>query len=540
MSLLQTPAEIQERDRKAQILVETARQLENQRYELLQQLTSVTQSLSSIWAEYGLLHNTSVLINRLPSEVLCLIFSHCLSSSKPAEGQGSFPYEAEKRPPEITITHVCQHWRQHALQFPQLWSTFRYKTPKWRRDPIQRFNAYMERSYPLSVDLYVYLKGVPHEDLSILQAAAHHVERWRGVNIVSDDNNFDWSKLQTALEHKAAQNLEYLSFRPSLVVTGHTSNGHVTPVSRLDPKILTLGAPKLSQVRLDATVPYFFLPPLSNASTICLDAKYMGPTSVTWGAFLGILALPNLENLSIGGHVVSPPNSDQLHEPILVASLKHLRWSSDGERLSQFISHLDAPNLESLILCGMQLAPQPVTPEAKVHLPALRSLHIIECGGLSTHAIRFLAEGSPNLRRLFMSYYRPKEGDHLLDYLNQESKDGNTHWPNLEGVTCYLHQVDEVAPYLDFVQSRVPSPEGEQPSARRSLMGLRVSKRLLRSWETQSPEGYSTLRDLCALSCWETVRDILPQVWPPGCQPDLSMANDRSDQFGFAVDWNEF
>ncbi|KAH6917597.1 hypothetical protein BKA70DRAFT_339252 [Coprinopsis sp. MPI-PUGE-AT-0042] len=536
--LIQTPEETRAQQIKSQALINAAHELNEQKRRLLQQVRDVDRALALTLIEYGAVQNSSVYINRVPSEILCLIFSYCLSTPN-LTGAGNYVSGGERPAPEVTLSHVCQHWRQMALGYPQLWSSFRYRTRKWRRDPINRLHAYLDRSNPLCIDLHISLKGAPHEDMAILDLAAQHVDRWHGLTLVSEDNKFDWSRLQSALCDKSAPNLEYMTFRPSLAVVAGGDHVHVLPIRQLTPKIFRRGAPKLTQIRLDATVPYFFLPPLANVTTLSLDAKYYGPRSISWAAFLDIINLPSLENLSIGGYIIGPPlASDDTGEAIFARNLKHIRWSSDGVLLGFLFSYLDAPCLESAIFCGISLPhdPSPALSTAKANLPSLRSLYIIECGTLSAHFIRFLASASPNLKHLSMSYYQPWEGD-LLTYLNRESKnEGRTHWRRLESLTCYLHNVYEVEPYLEFVGVR---SERNKEDDRPPLL-LRVGRRLFESWEWECEMfgDYRQLKDLCFVEPWYSTSDILPQHWPPGADAD-PLSNEGSTQFNFAVDWNE-
>lgn len=504
------------------------RELEDRKLSLARQLDEVNDSLSRLWTEYGDMHNSGIYINRIPTEVLCQIFSMALNFPKLA-GDGYYVFEEDRPSTEVALSHVCQHWRRIALDDPSLWRSFRYKTPRWKRDPLSRFTTYLNRSSPMSIDLFIHFNLSSHEDMILLNAAALQVHRWRRVTIISEDNKFNWSNFQSALQGRAAPALEYFSFRPSLFVASHVNSGHISPVTHLTPQIFTGGAPKLTHIHLDSTVPYFFLPPLSNVTTFSLDAKYIGPSSMTWNAFLEILALPRLTSLSIGGEVLLGPTEEHLHQPIESHSLRHLRWSGDPDRLEHFLSYLSAPNLETLILCRMYLPPRPTRPDASTFLPSLRSLHIIECNNLTSHYIEFLAAASPNVTSLAMSYYRP-ESAHLLSYLNRESAEGRTHWTKLENIATYVDGVDSAQAYLDLMRPR--KREGVP-------LTLRVSNRLYLSWIKQMPQAFCELREMCYVVPWTRTSDILPSQWPPGSSHPV-MQHDRSSQFNFAVDWNEF
>ncbi|TEB39325.1 hypothetical protein FA13DRAFT_1770255 [Coprinellus micaceus] len=527
--LAQSPLEIREREIKTEFLLRMGKELDERRSALTRQLEEISQSLTALWTEYGVLHNSSIYVNRLPTEILRHIFSFCLTVPRLA-GDGYYVYEEERPSTEVVLSHVCHHWRDIAVNDPLLWRSFRYKTPRWKRNPITRFSTYLERSAPTSMDLFIHFNLSSHEDMTLLDTAALQVHRWRRVTIISEDNKFNWAQFQSALRDKEAAELEYFSFRPSMFVSAHTNSGHVLPVPCLKPKIFTLGAPKLARVHLDSTVPYFFLPPLSNVSTFSLDAKYIGPSSVTWNAFLDIVALPNLQSLSIGGEVLLAPTEERLNQPVEAKALKHLRWSGDRDSLHHFLSYLSAPNLETLVLCRMHLPPRPNHPNASLCLPSLHTLHIIECANLSANYVQFLASGCPNIKHLSTSYYRPESG-HLLSYLNQESEAGRIHWPELQTMTCYVDGTDTVGLYLDFVRAR-KRVNGDR-------LTLRVSNRLYLLWLTHLPHPFIVLQQECDIVPWTSVADILPSQWPVGGNVCVSQY-DRSSQFNFAVDWNEF
>lgn len=527
--LAESPLEVREREIKTEFLLRIGKELNDRRAALTKQLKETDQSLTGLWAEYGALHNSSVYINRLPMEILQHIFSLCLNVPRLA-GDGYYVYEEERPRTEVVLSHICHHWRVVAVNDPLLWRSFRYKTPRWKHNPITRFSTYLERSSPIPVDLFIHINSSSQEDMTILDAAALQVHRWRRATIISEDNNFKWGPFQAALMGKEATELEYFSFRPSMqYVSAYVHSGHVLPVSCLRPKIFTLGAPKLARVHLDSTVPYFFLPPLSNVSTFSLDAKYVGPSSVTWQAFLDIIALPSLQSLSIGGDVLLAPTHERSNQPIQAKTLKHLRWSGDRDSLDHFLSYLSAPKLETLILCRMHLPPRPTHSNATLSLPSLHSLYVIECANLSANYIQFLASGCPNIKHLSMSYYRPESG-HLLGYLNGESEEGRALWEGLESITAHIDGAHTVDPYLTFVQARKRAGH---------RFTLRVSNRLHLSWLTHLADSLVALQQDCDVVPWTSAADILPAQWPPGGNVCVSQY-DRSSQFNFAVDWNEF
>ncbi|EJF61017.1 hypothetical protein DICSQDRAFT_170560 [Dichomitus squalens LYAD-421 SS1] len=65
--------------------------------------------------------NSLIPLNRLPSEILSLVFSLAMMPLKPAGYHG--PSAARQSYDLLPVTHVCRRWRDVALSTPSLWST---------------------------------------------------------------------------------------------------------------------------------------------------------------------------------------------------------------------------------------------------------------------------------------------------------------------------------------------------------------------------------------------------------------------------------
>ncbi|KAK0429550.1 hypothetical protein EV421DRAFT_2091961, partial [Armillaria borealis] len=92
--------------------------------ELHSSITELQRNLKSLVEERNQLewimeHTTEILnpVRRLPEDVLCEIFRHCLFNV--TSGHSSF-HRGDS--PPWTLISVCRTWRQIALSFPQLWA----------------------------------------------------------------------------------------------------------------------------------------------------------------------------------------------------------------------------------------------------------------------------------------------------------------------------------------------------------------------------------------------------------------------------------
>ena len=122
----------------------------------------------------------------LPNEIFCSIFIHARNASLVS---GFFSLTA--RPQEIIISHVCGLWRSIALNYPSLWDTIRYGTPRSSKIKVKdRFAAYIERSGNNLLDIWLNFRGdyrnVRREDHKTMFAVLlSEVERWRRVTRAS-------------------------------------------------------------------------------------------------------------------------------------------------------------------------------------------------------------------------------------------------------------------------------------------------------------------------------------------------------------------
>ncbi|KAI0284062.1 hypothetical protein BC826DRAFT_170884 [Russula brevipes] len=133
--------------------------------------------------------NTLAPISVLPPEVLARIF-HLVAGS---------PWQKQESLRWISVTHVCRHWRQVALDDSSLWAKIsgRMASPTWISEMLAR-----ARNAPLAIDL---LDKPDAETLAMFTAHFAHTHEFRLRDLVNphlDDSIREICSLEApALEH---------------------------------------------------------------------------------------------------------------------------------------------------------------------------------------------------------------------------------------------------------------------------------------------------------------------------------------------------
>ncbi|KAH9842563.1 uncharacterized protein C8Q71DRAFT_733419, partial [Rhodofomes roseus] len=152
------------------------------------------------------LRNSSVHINRVPTELLAEIFWHATPPSS-------------QRPRSDTqlnhVTHVCRHWRTVALDAARLWGTLcitRQRDVDASADESpNRIEEYLRRSklHPLDVTIKARtnLTGRATSVYSCIEILRPHQHRVRKLHVVTDHHDIMRSVLSS---HLAATRLEEL------------------------------------------------------------------------------------------------------------------------------------------------------------------------------------------------------------------------------------------------------------------------------------------------------------------------------------------
>ena len=130
---------------------------------------------------------------------------------------------------QVTVSHVCRHWRDVALDTPALWSDIDLETGKHAAPSRRRASEYLSRSkgYPLSIfidvnewgeddestcsELSDYQSPVTNVQLQeIVDLLLPHVGRWRKFKLVAEDYLYFHTVLSQLRAAPPASLLEHL------------------------------------------------------------------------------------------------------------------------------------------------------------------------------------------------------------------------------------------------------------------------------------------------------------------------------------------
>jgi len=130
---------------------------------------------------------------------------------------------------QVTVSHVCKHWREVALDTPALWSDIDLETGDHGGQSYRRASTYLSRSkgYPLSIcvdveeweeeDASVYSDQSERRSpvtkvqlLQILDLLLPHTSRWRNFKLVAEDYLYFHTLLDRLSDAPPASLLEHL------------------------------------------------------------------------------------------------------------------------------------------------------------------------------------------------------------------------------------------------------------------------------------------------------------------------------------------
>ncbi|KDR82030.1 hypothetical protein GALMADRAFT_276652, partial [Galerina marginata CBS 339.88] len=171
-------------------------------------IEEINQELIQIEAEHVAIHNTRVALLALPTEVTCLIFQFALGYHIPRHSEPFF---------EVTASHVCCQWRTISLAYPLLWTRFCYVNPKVFLRDLDRLDAYLDRSMPRGLELWLDFRETPPDDeVALLEKMLEHVERWKSFSVFTAGEDALVHHLHK-IEHVFAPSLEHFAFSCELL-----------------------------------------------------------------------------------------------------------------------------------------------------------------------------------------------------------------------------------------------------------------------------------------------------------------------------------
>ncbi|KAM5538590.1 hypothetical protein V8D89_007619 [Ganoderma adspersum] len=124
-------------------------------------------------------------IHALPVELLTRIFQLGVDSEPIPDDRDHLALTFE-----VSISHVCRHWRQVALHTPLLWTTVHFRT----KSHMFRGNVYLARNARLPIDIYVdtcsedantHRKDLLFRDefIPVFNIVLPHIDRWRELHL---------------------------------------------------------------------------------------------------------------------------------------------------------------------------------------------------------------------------------------------------------------------------------------------------------------------------------------------------------------------
>ncbi|KAF6758256.1 hypothetical protein DFP72DRAFT_888521 [Ephemerocybe angulata] len=333
-------------------------------------------------------------------------------------------------PAEVTLSHVCRHWRRFTLALPSLWSVFRYDGSHFathrERVPVKRLAVYLERSKQHPVELFFDLDHFQEDHLgdwtdvlSMVEQIIPHLQRVRELHVLSFKDKID--KFLSKLVDASAPLLEALTIRgewqPELMESAD---------SKWSPQIFTGGTPSLKYLRFDDKP--FSQPPIQSIVHLRLEEvpemesleEEFSPSMLR-----ELLSLPYLETFSIWGTFVTVPLEMVVASMPKMESktLKHFRCGGGLRQLAQFfLSHVSAPSLETLTFHSFDFEGSPPSWIATIGFPSLHTLSLVcpETADTPQHIpwLWGLMTTTRNIKKLVLSLFPQDKVRAFLDTLH--------------------------------------------------------------------------------------------------------------------------
>lgn len=276
-------------------------------------------------------------IDTLPAELLSTVFLHLRQVRR----------YRQLLPFQVTISHVCRHWRQVAISTPQLWSSITL----FSKRSLPCLEEWLRRSGAAPLDVRLDLYDAEYreklditwitETLTRIASCAH---RFQSLFVFTYREVNTYHVLQL-FEHVEAPLLERLrihigrrehlrELRPFSLPGGGFSL----------PTIFSGGLPRLAFAELESVK---CIPPLTTVTTLHLNVV---GTALSFSRLVEILQMPHdLVSFSLRGYIEEggwPVQRDRPH--IRLNNLRNLEVSARGATGVFFILFIGIPNLESL------------------------------------------------------------------------------------------------------------------------------------------------------------------------------------------------
>ncbi|KIM48737.1 hypothetical protein M413DRAFT_84875 [Hebeloma cylindrosporum] len=388
------------------------------------------------------LDNNDLGIFVLPNEIFCAIFLLARDLSRTGSISESDTLHLKELPTEVRVSHVCRLWRSIAINFPNLWNTFRYGLPKSSTIDVKgRLDEYLKRSEPQLLDFWLNFRGDRvgkrfEDHCEMFRVILTHVDRWRRLTVLVDVDYYCIDDYCQELEHIHPVNLEHFAFCPQVTAT------RIGQETSLSPKIFINGAEKLTSVRLETNSFSICLPPLSNLTTLRIERSLSNEIHIETSTLLLLLALPSLENLSCSGFGHGYPEAT-IKKPIVMKNLRDLRCGTD--RVAKLLSFIEAPRLHTLTLKDISFPH--LQPNA---FPVLTTLILCNCSVQWTAFAGKLSRIANQIQHLTVS--EDSKGTFHLHALT-EFAEGR--WPRLRTLRCNIQTITRAELYIQLAVCRL-------------------------------------------------------------------------------------
>lgn len=488
---------------------EAKRTLETKIERLQKEILQAEWEVVDAQRRYGEVYNSRSALCAVPNEILATIFRELLRLTR-ATGVPQNPLA------EVAITHVCGLWRRLALSTPSVWNAFYYDGSLATRIPLDRLEAYLERSGSYPLELWFNFTGSGEgwevEHLKLLKLASPHIHRCRVFQVLSD-NDTSINELQQILQNASAPMLEHLAICPDQEL----NSDQQTLMQQWIPNIFLPGTPSLAYLRLDETSFESFRPSFTSVVQLRLEKRAaFNPNTMDQGIFDQILNLPHLEALSVWGYFIAISRAAHNARGHLIKArrLKNCRLDGTSELLlPYFLSHVSAPLLETLTMASIFLHEPLITRDVDL-FPSLHTLAIVRPVTLDSIAVANLIDYmsvTKNIKRFVFSAYPtiPFLAERFAERVSPDLKARlQETWSNVEEAT-----INVISRALHV--SYKPCAYGF-----RNLKTLRIPKASVGAIQTneQWAVEWSSLQESIGFTI-EAIDEgdpILPFYWPPG------------------------
>ncbi|KAF5342635.1 hypothetical protein D9611_001919 [Ephemerocybe angulata] len=324
--------------------------LECTRTDLLRQLAELDKRLETERALYAQLRNQEVAIERLPNELLSMVFGGAHASLR-TNRSGRADLDALRF--LVDTSRVCVRWRQVVLHTPLLWNSIVMTVPpdfREHQEPQEYLEAHLKRSGDAFLDMTFFAETENPLDLDLFfTIIGLHAKRWRRVSI--EMRSATIPSIQPHFKYLEVPMLKHFSINIWETRDGRGPMSPRTAYPDPKPQVFLDGAPNLSVLRLANAAIGHLHPNSTSITTLHLGGWEQA--FFTWPQLKSLLeSLPQLQNLSLHELCVRHNTRDPTHEPapIHLPHLQNLRIHKPFTPVERFLPLFTVPKLERLAL----------------------------------------------------------------------------------------------------------------------------------------------------------------------------------------------